>query len=297
MEFRTNRVRTLLGGAVALMMFGVPSKADLSSFDLGWNIENDQTGPSTVLPFGTFFSAYAYMPTAGDFTSGTLTYPGPGSPQALSPGSFGGPNVYYQTPYLADLPALEAAYPFGTYTVQASGPSGPSSTVGIDYTAEAYGNTPSLTAGSFNALQGLNPLLSDTVNFNGFTPNGAASQAFVFFNVYNVGTGADVFADNFLASSTASVVIPGGTLAADTAYSYELIYDDRIYGVDTNGSGIPTQQEFDTRTFGNFTTTPEPGSYAAVLLVLGSLILLARLRRAHGTPANNNPAEARQIGI
>ncbi len=282
MKFKAHRIRALLGGAVTLLLFGgVPAKADLTSVDLGWNIENDQTGPSTVALFGTFFSAYAYMPTAGDYTSGTLTYPGPGSPQTLLPGTFAGPNVFFQTPYLADLPTLEADYPFGAYTAQASGGSGtpnPSTAVGIDYTTEAYGNTPALTSGSFNALQGLNPALSDTVNFNAFTPSVNANLSYIFLNVYLVSTGADVFSEDFLPSSTTSVVIPGGTLAANTAYSYELNFDDRIEGTDTNGSGIPTQQEFDTRTFGDFSTgnlvaaTPEPSSLALGLTVLGLLV-------------------------
>lgn len=146
MEFKSKKICALLTRAVTLMlMCSIPAKADLTSFDLGWNLENNQTGPSTVTPYGTFFSAYAYMPVAGDYTSGTLTYPGPGSPQALSPGSFGGPNVFYQTPYLADQTALDAAYPFGTYTVQAFGPGAPSSVVGINYTAQAYGVTTALT--------------------------------------------------------------------------------------------------------------------------------------------------------
>ncbi len=285
MELKANWMRALVCGAATLLLFGGdPAKADITSFDIGFNLENNQTGPSTVSPYGTFFSVYAYIPAAGDYTTGTLTYPGPGSPQTLSPGDFAGPNVFYQTPYLADQAALDAAYPIGTYTGQASGGTGtpqPSSTVGIDYTASAYGNTPALTAGSYSALQGLNPALSDTVNFNAFTPNVDANLSYIFFNVYDVGTGTDVFADNFLPSSATSLVIPGHTLAANTAYSYELIFDDRIEGTDANGSGIATQQEFDTRTFGDFTTgsasVPEPSSLALGLTVLGFMAL--RLRR------------------
>ena len=287
MESKANWMGALLGGAVTLLLFGSdPAKADITSFDIGFNIENNQTGPSTVSPYGTFFSVYAYIPATGDYTSGTLTYPGSGSPQALSPGSFAGPNVFYQTPYLANQAALDAAYPFGTYTIQASGgtdPLQPSSSVGIDYTANAYGNTPALTAGSYDALQSLHPALSDTVDFNTFMPNVDTNESFIFLNVYLVSTGADVFSDNFLPSSTTDVVIPGGTLAANTAYSYELIFDDRILGTDINGSGIATQQEFDTRTFGDFTTgsatVPEPSSLALGLIVLG--FVAHRLRRRY----------------
>jgi MYXO-CTERM domain-containing protein len=271
-----------LGGAVTLLLVGtVPAKADLTSVGLDFNIENNQTGPDTVALVGTFFSVYGFMPAAGDYTSGTLTYPGPGSPQALSPGTFNGPDVSYQTPFLPDLPSLQAAYPTGTYTIQAFGPGGPSSAVDVSYAADAYGNTPALTAASFNSLQGLNASLADTLNFNGFTPSGLSGQSFIFLNITDNGTGTDVFADNFLASSTTGVTIPGGTLAANTAYTYELIYDDRIDGTDANGLGISTDQTFDTRTFGTFTTsatTPEPGYFAIVALGLAGLFVVRRRR-------------------
>jgi len=279
MEFKSQRRSALLGCAVALVLFGgVPAKADLSSVNLDQNIENDQTGPSTVTLAGTFVDIYAYMAVAGEYTSGTLTYPGPGSPQALSPGTFAGPNVGYQSAFLGDEAALAAAYPFGTYTFQAFGAGPASSAVAIDYTSAPFGNTPALTAGSYTALQGLNASLPDTVDFNGFTPVGGVSESFVFFNVYDVSTGTDVFSDNFAPSSTTSVTIPGGTLAAGTAYSYELIYDDRFDGTDANGSGISTFQLFDNRTEGDFTTTavPDPSSLALSLTVLGFLALLLR---------------------
>jgi hypothetical protein len=169
------------------------------------------------------------------------------------------------------------AYPFGTYTLQAFGAGSPSSQVAIDYTSDPFGNTPALTASSFTALQGLNASSPDTVDFNGFTPVGGATQSFVFFTVTDVNTGTAVFSDSFLPSSTSSVTIPGGTLAAGTAYSYDLIYDERIDGT----AGISTFALFDNRTEGDFTTalvaTPDPSSLALSLTVLGFLAL--RLRR------------------
>jgi hypothetical protein len=92
-----------------------------------------------------------------------------------------------------------------------------------------------------------------------------------------------VFSDDFQPSSTSNVVIPGGTLAANTAYSFTLIYDERIVGTDANGSGITTFQLFDDRTTGDFTTgnavvpTPEPSSLALGLIVVG--LLANRMRR------------------
>lgn len=276
MNFRINTM-IVPGCALALMLIsGVSARADLTGVFLGFNVENEQTTASTVSLYGTFFSADGQMGTAGEYTSGTLTYPGPGSPQALTP-TTSGFDVVYQTPFLPDVATLQTDYPFGTYTVQAFGSGAPSSAVGIDYTANAYGNTPALTAGSYNSLQGLNPGMGDTVNFNGFTTNPLANETHLFFNVYDQ-SGNDVYNSGFLPSSTTSVFIPGGTFTAGTTYDYELIYDDRIDATDINGSGIGTQELFDTRTFGYFTTaTPEPGYF--VIVALGMVCLFGVRRR------------------
>jgi hypothetical protein len=169
----------------------------------------------------------------------------------------------------------------------------PSSSVGISYAFNAFGNTPSLTTASFNGLHGLNPNAPDTVNFNGFTPSATANTSNVFFSITNVSTGAYVFVGTARPSSTTSVLIPAGTLTANTAYSYELIYDDRVDNFDLNGSRIATQQLFDTRTFGSFTTAaPEPG-YFPILALLSVVMLVNRGRRSAWT----NPAGCRNSGL
>jgi hypothetical protein len=263
MGFKSKKMRALLGCAVTLGLFGAAAaKADVTQVVLGWNIENQQTGPSTVALYGTFFSTSASLD--GNYSGGTLTYPGSGSPQTLTYGTSPGPNLFFQTGYLPDLTTLEADYPTGTYTVTATGSDGPSS-VTTSPTAYLFGNMPALTAASYSALQGLDAGSADTVDFNGFTLNGAPSESFVFFDIYNATTSADVFSESFLPSSTSSVVIPGGTLAADTKYRYELIYDERIDGTDPT-----TYQLFDNRTFGYF-TTPEPSSVAILLTTLAFL--------------------------
>src|SRR5579863_1122429 len=182
----------MLAAAIATGFACFPLKADIISLYQAKNIENEQTGPSTVSLAGAFFSGTAFIPAAGDYDTGTLFYPGPDSPQTLSPGSFGGPNVGFQTPFLADQAALDAAYPFGDYVYLGVNTvtSTPSSAVGISYTADAYtAAVPELTPGSFNALQGYDSSKPLTVNFNSFTPAADASAGYLFWSFLNGNTG------------------------------------------------------------------------------------------------------------
>jgi hypothetical protein len=289
MNFRRHRIVAL--GAVMAIGFCAPIKADITSVYQAKNIEHNQTGPSTVSVFGTFFSGAAFMPAAGDYNTGTLTYPGPGSPQTLSPGTFGGPNVGFQTPYFPNQASLDAAYPFGLYTYHAMNTVtlASSSNVGISYTADAYSTAvPTLTSGSFNALQGYNSSQSLTVNFNSFAPAANASVGYLFWGFFNRNTNNTDLSQGFLSPSTNSLFIPGGTLAPNTDYSLELNFDDRIFGRDVNGSGIGTTLGFDERTFLNFKTAaavPEPTSFA----------IRARGNRVVSIPVQTASEEAVQV--
>ena len=175
---------------------------------------------------------------------------------------------------MLDQAALDAAYPFGVYTIQAfnTSTSASSSAVGTSYTTDAYtSDIPALTPASYNALQGLDPSQALTVHFNSFTPDATANLFFTFFHITDLITGNDVFTQSFLDPSTTSVNLPAGTLAFATPYDFEVIFSDRIRGTDVNGSGISNELESDVRTFGNFTTVaatiPEPSTW--LLLATG----------------------------
>ena len=278
--------RTLALAATALGLAVIPAKADIQSALIGKTIENTQTGPSTVNQAFTFFFSGAYLFNATDYDTGMLTYPGPGSPQTLTPGVLaGGPNLGFQT-FGIPLSTLNSDYPFGTYTIQATNTStsAVSSAVGINYNADGYtSDIPMLTAASFNLFAGgFNPFVSNTINFNSFTPGPGSNQAFLFFYIFPLTPG---FAAPFLPPSTTSVTIPAGTLLPGTSYIWDVDFDSRIQSTDINGSGIPTQQLFDVRTFGTFTTltTPEPASLALLAPVTAFFLLTLKRRRSKKT--------------
>jgi hypothetical protein len=234
------------------------------------NISYNQTSNSApTTPAGYFFDIGLFFATAGDYTTGTSTYPGPGSPQSLP--AAGSTEFNYSSPSYTTMAALHAAYPFGLYTITGSGGSAGTATAYIDYRHDYFTNTiPYVT--NFSALNGLNPAANFTVEFNSFTPNSHVTEGFTFLTITDVSTGVAVVNDDFLTPTTMSALISAGTLLPDTLYDYELDFSDRLNGYNY-GSGSFTTQGFDLRTDGSFTTgeTPLPSTWFLMLSGIAGL--------------------------
>jgi hypothetical protein len=147
----------------------------------------------------------------------------------------------FETPFL-DLAILNAQFPFGTYTINATNSvTMASESASISYTQDTYtADIPTLTATTFNGLNGLNPSNPFKVSFNSFTPDAAASVAFTFFSIAKVGTGTTVVNDGFMSPATTSVLLGANTLAPNTQYSFELDFSDRNQGADPLNGVQPT---------------------------------------------------------
>jgi len=247
--------------AIVAGLLAVSGPADAQLLQAGTfkNLANAQTGPTTVSPAGAFFNALAVFANPGDYSSASLTVNG-GAPQDLpltSPTEFG------IAPGFPDQAAMDAAYPFGTYVIALTAGAQPALSETLNYTADAYtSDIPQLAAASFNALQGLSTGLSSlTLNFNPFTPSGLANNSFTFFSIANSSQGC-----GFLSPSATSCAIDPQALSPNTTYSWELDFSDRI---ETDVNGVLTFTDFDVRTDGSFTTaiaTPEPSTWAMMLL-------------------------------
>jgi hypothetical protein len=264
----------LFAGISAAAIVGIAQPANAQSFTLSGSIFNNElyeqtsnTAPSS--PTEYFFGIGAEGSNGGSYDSASATYPGPGSPQTL-PAS-GANNFAFNSPFFSSPSDLRAAYPFGTYTVTASG-SSPAATSVLNYTADYFTATvPYLT--NFDSLNGFDPSKDLTLNFPSFTPNVNATEGFTFFTVYNL-SGDSVFSQDFLNPSSTSVVIPGATLTASTQYTFELDFSDRLDGTDSTNNQF-TEQGFDLRDDGSFTTgavtVPAPSAGWPALLGFGLL--------------------------
>jgi hypothetical protein len=275
-----------IGLAVAGLIATVGlARAQVTEADVGINPTFEQTGPTTVTSTGGFFSGRAFVASASDFSGGTLTYGGSGSPQTLS---YVPADVAWEYGLGdASFSDLQTAFPNGGYEFDLTGGTMGPATVSLNFDGDAYSNTPQLAAASFSALQGLNAAAPITLDFNPMdvSPNATPGANNIFFSIVN-SSNSTVFNETLLTTDT-SVTIPGGVLASGQSYSFDLLFDDRI--VDSSGAFLKTQF-YDTHTDGTFSTAagavPEPSTWAMMLMGFVGLGFAASLRgRKQGAAA------------
>lgn len=267
----------------AALVVSSPLSAGLIGVSLYDNTTYRQTsGAAPTTPSSYFFNIGGNTQSASDFTSVSASYPGTASKDL----PISGTNFGFSSPAFMTLSSLHVAFPFGTYTITAANSGTSASQSGVmTYAADYFtSDIPALTAASYNGLNGLNTAGAITVSFNAFTPNANATQGLTFFSIYD---GSNiVFTEGFLTPNTTSVTVPGGTLQPNKFYQFELDFSDRLSGYD-QVNRVYTEQGFDVRTDGSFTTgaaTPEPGTgmLLAGALGLGAVVRFRAARRVAG---------------
>jgi hypothetical protein len=279
--FFRERFGAIMPAIAGLLVLLAPTAqaGSISFVNIFGNISYEQIGDGNTLTLnGTFFSADLNSSVANAYTSASVIYPGPGSPQTLTQGS---PTDYhFQTALLPDLATMEAAYPMGTYTFQ--GVNGPNTdTATLDYSTDDYPQSNAyLTGTDYSSLQGMDATQDFTFHFNPDITGSNATASFIFFTIYDETAGTVAFSDAFLPASTTSVVLPANTLTSGHLYDYELDYSNRDILSNPGDADSGPQLGFDTRTDGLFATAaPEPAS-AAMLVIAGFAGLLLLKRRA-----------------
>jgi hypothetical protein len=271
---RSVKVVTLALVALSGVMGIATAGPDITEFDIGFNIQSSQTAAGVSAPNSFYFSARVQQ-DANAYNQASLTYPGAGSPQAL-PLASGGTLFNFETSSFSSKAALDAAYPFGTYTANVTNTStGATNTDSINYTRSAYSSTtPALTQATYLGLQGLNASKSFDFNFNAQTPNPVADTSYTFLNIFGP-NGFFYSAGSFLSPGTTNVTLPANVLMPDTQYSFDLDFSDRNVGSSTTG----TFTLFDVRTDGTFTTAAVPEPCGLVLTGIAFAGIAVRGRR------------------
>jgi hypothetical protein len=254
--------------AAVTLFAAAPLRASLIQVNIGLVEGYSQVSsaaPTTPSSFSIFFS---YVQNAGDFTSASLTYPGPGSPQTLP--TSGTKPVFTSSPF-STLSGLQSAYPFGTYTFNLSNGS-TMATESDNYSQNLFpGEIPAFAASTFTGLQGLNTTNAFTANFNTFTPNSGISNPNAFTELYIIAGGVMVFDSGVLPDSITSLVIPADTLLPNTTYTAHLIFNNDFATKDSV-TGVVSAQGFNENTAVQFTTAvPEPSTL--ILFGLSALCL------------------------
>ncbi len=265
----------LIFAAGSCLAAAIPAQAGINELRLAYTNRYQQTGPTTLAPLDSFFSADAFVGSLADFTGGTVTDPNAVTHPLTATAVPGFPSYSYQTPSLG-FGQADTDYPDGAYSFALTGPaaSGTVTKSGTAYTADL----PALTAASYLDLVNIRAGHAHSFDFGGFTSGG--TSGFTFFTIYDYTAGAFAFDAGLLASSTTSVTAPGSVFIGGHRYAGELIYSSRTRGVDATGNG--TELDFDLRGLTPFDVPVSIPEAPSALLALGGFgfALLVRRRRA-----------------
>ena len=273
---------------VLVLVLATPAAAgEISFVDMFRSGFSTQTGDGNSVSSAQFnFAAHLFSVNPGDFSAAELVHPGPGSPQSLpaeNPTTFG-----FVSPLFATQALLDAAFPTGTYTYNATGT--PSDTASFVYGADVYPTSqPFLTGTDFSDLQGMNPAAPFTFDFSAFAADPAANAQFIFFSIFDPITSATVIHFGFLPRTTTNVTVPADTLLPNHPYLWEIIFSNRVE-VDSPGAVFLATLGFELRTHaafetGDATAVPEPGSLMLLAFGLMSAVGHRVYRRARGKPS------------
>lgn len=208
-----------------------------------------------------------------DFNGGTISFAtgSPLGPTALSPV---GNELDYRSGTVTQA-TFQSDYPAGIYNFHLTDSANAAHTQdeAVDSRITPAPMTiPTLTAATFNGLQGMDPTKAFTISFNSFTD--ANPNALIFLGIVDSGNNTVLF--DGLQPNVTQDTIAANTLSAGQQYATVLFFSNVNITPDNNGEVL-----MDNRTTTFFTTAPEPSGVAILALAAGGLIK----RRQRKTPS------------
>jgi hypothetical protein len=163
--------------------------------------------------------------------------------------------VAYNSDYFTAKAGMDAAFPDGLYLFSIN-----QDTNYSDLTLptnELYASAiPAYSGETWTNLQSLDPGQPLTLNWNDFTPNAAATSAFVFIRILDVEANKFVWSESFLPPATTTTLLPAATLNYGDYYRIELLFSTRSDVQNAGFGGAEATGGFDNLTYTYFTTIP-----------------------------------------
>jgi hypothetical protein len=275
-------------GCLLVVLHAFEARAEISFVSMSRNNAYTQTADGNALAsIGSFLSLALTSVGPNDYDSATVSYPGPASPTVLSP--IDALAFYFQTGSYPNQAAMDADFPFGTYTFEATNGGGADAAT-FEYTTDAYPSTlPYLTGTNYSDLQAMSAHLPFDFEFSEFSPSPSTSLSILFFTIFDHTANAIVFDAGFLPATTTGLTLPANTLLPSRQYSYELNFSDRVR-LPSPGATFDAELGFDVRTTGTFTTAvPGPSSIALTAVALMGLVALGRRNAGVSMASTLNP--------
>lgn len=223
-------LNTLISSTIMIGTIALPSKADITSYDLIKGYLFRQSS-NTVTDFSSASFGSYLVGDVGDFSGVIATYNGSLSPLNHNvdisdlPDENG--NFSLEATYFIEYGTkseLDANFPDGsTYTFEVNGGTLGSQTITVNTPATSPFFVPSLSGNTFSQLQKLDPTQPFTLTWEGFTPEPEWSGA-IDFAVFVSGGGRELPVNKTFSPTTTSFILPANTLAANQNYGFALYY-------------------------------------------------------------------------
>ena len=249
--------------SLAALCAASPARAAITFYDIFYTsfyTQNDAAPPAT--PDLHVFATRVLTDDPADLASASLAVPGGPFVYNLFPVA---PTYYLAVRNFASVPAMELAFPAGTYTHSISGGNLGAASASLARPAGLFfcDEIPAFDAASFDTLAAFPATQDVALGFSSFTRPAAADTAVTFLTIFD-SLGSIVFNAVEPGESTTEITIPAGTLEPGASYRVTLYFSSRIQIAEAGFGSATSIVGCDRATSATISTVPAcPGDFNA----------------------------------